>query len=151
MSKTKKKILVTTYFSYFEGNSPAQWANDKIQALIKLGYEVTLITSILSKSISSKNLNIIKIPSFSPKDFLFEIIENKRLNNPTSIYSYLLFLFFSPIALIRLLQLLFLKKIGEGRWSWFLSNLILIPILLNKKFELFFLQEDLLLHIFLLF
>ena len=69
MSKTKKKILVTTYFSYFEGNSPAQWANDKIQALIKLGYEVTLITSILSKSISSKNLNIIKIPSFSPKDF----------------------------------------------------------------------------------
>ena len=84
----KRNFLILTYFSNFEGNSPAEWANDKIDALLKLNHKITLITSILSKSQSSKNLNIIKIPSLSLNDFRFEVSENKRLNNPTSLNSY---------------------------------------------------------------
>ena len=135
----KRNFLILTYFSNFEGNSPAEWANDKIDALLKLNHKITLITSILSKSQSSKNLNIIKIPSLSLNDFRFEVSENKRLNNPTSLNSYFFFIAFFPIGmLVDLLQILLLKNIGEGRWSWCLSNLIIAPFLIFKNFEYIF-------------
>lgn len=116
----KKRILVMSYYSNVEDSCQAEWVDDRINAFIERGYEITLVSSILAKK--SKNLNIkhYRIPSISPNSFEHEFNEIRKRKIVYGTINMLLFKFYYTIT--KSIKLILNKlgfSFGEGRWSWF--------------------------------
>ncbi len=111
-------VLLVTYFASRQGCCPAEWVDDKVDALIKNNKKVTLISTITAKKIKKDNVKHIRVPSFSLRDFREERNEAIQ-NNDFSRFNY----FWLPIVFafgifVDLLQMVVLKGVGGGRWSW---------------------------------
>ncbi|MEH0860067.1 hypothetical protein [Halobacteriovorax sp. DPLXC-1] len=117
-------VLLVSYFASRQGCCPAEWVDDKVDAFVKRGKKVTLISTITAKKIRSHNVKHIRIPSFSLSDFKEERAEAIH-NNDFSKLNYLWIPFICVLGLvIDLLQKVLLKGIGGGRWSWAPSCLL---------------------------
>jgi hypothetical protein len=113
----KKKILLISYWVNVEGNSPAIMADDKIESLSSLGYEINILTSFASREPSNNKIRQIRIPSISFNDYLYEYKEIKKFKD------FFKFILFFPLVLtfgvfLDLIQNFFIKGIGGGKWSW---------------------------------
>ena len=47
----EKRILVLSYYSNVEDSCQAEWVDDRINAFIEKGYEITLVSSILARKV----------------------------------------------------------------------------------------------------
>ena len=113
----KKKILLISYWVNVEGNSPAIMADDKIESLSSLGYEINILTSFASREPSNNDIRQIRIPSISFNDYLYEYKEIKKFKD------FFKFILFFPLVItfgvfLDLIQNFFIKGIGGGKWSW---------------------------------
>lgn len=118
----RKNILVVTYFAKRSACCPAEWADDKVDSLIKLGYSVTLISSLWSEKYQDPNVKHFRIPSLSPKDFkdeVSEILQVRKLPWTTYLWAPAILLIGLPLDLI---QYLFTNGLGGGKWSWAASS-----------------------------
>jgi hypothetical protein len=117
----KKKILLFSYWVNVEGNSPALVADDKIESLTSLGYEIHILTSFASKQPISNEIKQFRIPSISFHDYLHEFKEIKKFED---FFKFILFLpFVLTIGLFfDIIQYLFIKGMGGGKWSWFILS-----------------------------
>lgn len=116
----KEKILVITYFYGTRGCCPAEWADDKLDAMCKMEKNTILLTSIFSKKNTSKGVVHYRIPSLSIQDLRHEVgeLKNENMNIP-----YLKLLLFLPFVITIGLGLDLLQKVitsgnGGGKWSW---------------------------------
>jgi len=117
----KKKILLFSYFVNVQGNSPALVADDKIESLASLGHEIYILTSFASKQPISSEIKYVRIPSISLNDYLYEFKEIKKFKD------FFKFILFLPFALtfgvfFDIIQYLFIKGLGGGKWSWFILS-----------------------------
>ena len=102
-------------------------ADDKVYNLIKLGYELVVLSSFDGKKINIDNVNHYRIPSFSMMDFLQEC-KNKNINQLIKLMFYLpIILTLGPI--IDLVEFIFLKGKGGGKWFWFISATFLCLVI----------------------
>ena len=113
----KKRILLISYWVNVEGNSPAIMADDKIESLSSLGYEINILTSFASREPNNNKIRQIRIPSISFNDYLYEYKEIKKSKD------FFKFILFFPLVLtlgvfLDLIQNFFIKGIGGGKWSW---------------------------------
>lgn len=97
----------------------AEYAEDKLRVLEKLGITTFVITSLASLPNDRKGVRYFRIPSISWSEFSKQINSLKIRNQPIP----WLALFFYPVSftLGRLIDKLLLKKLGSspgGNWSW---------------------------------
>jgi hypothetical protein len=119
MKNDGETIFLITYFSGIDGNSPAEWADDKIKGLKIINKKVILLTSIMSKHNDDSYLKVYKVPSISLKDYLFEINEFKLSKRKIPYFFYIYTILpFTLGVLYDLFQYIIIKGGGEGRWSW---------------------------------
>lgn len=131
----KKKILVLSYFAGQQGFSPAEWLDDKVDAMVKLGYEVILISCLSSKKNPNHEVHHYRVPSLSLNDFQLEYNELKKTKQAVPFFVY----FFFPIAytfgfLFDRLFILITKGLGGGKLSWSIPSFIsaLYVLMLNR-------------------
>jgi glycosyltransferase involved in cell wall biosynthesis len=108
----------------------------KIKSLLKLDYKILILSSFASKKIKLKNVHHYRIPSLSFFDFKNELkdsIANKELSK--------LIIFFPLVLTLGIifdvLQLIFLKGAGGGKWFWAISAIpVSILIRYNHNFNI---------------
>lgn len=115
-----EKILAITYFYGTKGCCPAEWADDKVDAMCKIDKKTILLTSIFSKKNLDKNVIHYRIPSLSVQDLKHEISEIKNENMPVP---YIKLILFFPFIItlgwgLDLAQKIFTSGNGGGKWSW---------------------------------
>ena len=98
-------------------------ADDKIYNLKKLGYELIILSSFDGNKINAKNINHYRIPSFSMIDFIQEC-KNQNFDQFVKLILYF------PIVIsfgwiLDIIEYVFLKGKGGGKWFWFISATIL--------------------------
>lgn len=113
-------ILFLSYFYGVQGCCPAEWADDKVDALSNKGKNIILISALSSKKCNCPNVKHFRIPSFSWIDFKSEVRELKLRDEPLSKWKILCYY---PFALILGTIIDFLQKIvvggnGGGKWAW---------------------------------
>lgn len=125
-NNTKEKILVITYFYGTRGCCPAEWADDKLDAMCKMEKNTILLTSIFSKKNISNDVKHYRIPSLSIQDLRHELgeLKNENMKMP-----YLKLLLFFPFIItigfgLDLLQKVIVSGNGGGKWSWTLPAAI---------------------------
>lgn len=133
----EKRILVLSYYSNVEDSCQAEWVDDRINAFIEKGYEITLVSSILAKKSENLNINHYRIPSLSPNSFEHEFNEIRKRK---LVYGATQMLFFKIYyKLTQSIKFILTKlgfSFGEGRWSWFpLSSLFCLFLFSNRKVE----------------
>lgn len=116
--------MVLSYFSGIDGNCPAEWVDDKLDSLGKLGGRVVLISGVGSRPDRSPHVTHYRVPSLSLKDLRTEWNELKNSGQAAPWSIYLMF----PFALIfgfllDCLQTRLTKGFGGGKWSWFVPAL----------------------------
>lgn len=118
-----QKIFVITYFYGTKGCCPAEWADDKVDAISKMDKKVILLTSIFSKKSENENVIHYRVPSLSIQDLKHELAEvkNEGMNVP-----YLQLCVFFPFIItigfgLDIFQKIFTSGNGGGKWSWTLS------------------------------
>tara|TARA_R110001583_G_scaffold111063_2_gene260136 strand:+ start:13638 stop:14894 length:1257 start_codon:yes stop_codon:yes gene_type:complete len=114
------KILLISYFYGTKGCCPAEWADDKVDAISKIGNEVILLTSVSSKKNESEGIIHYRIPSLSIQDLKHELAELKKEKMDIP---YMQFFVFMPFVitlgyLLDLLQKFITSGNGGGKWSW---------------------------------
>ncbi|WP_421856342.1 hypothetical protein [Marinomonas sp.] len=116
----KDRILLISYFYGTKGCCPAEWADDKVDAISKIGNKIILLTNISSKKNESKGVIHYRIPSLSIQDLKHELAElkNEKMDIP-----YIQLFLFMPFAitlgyLLDLLQKIITSGNGGGKWSW---------------------------------
>lgn len=116
----KDRLLLISYFYGTKGCCPAEWADDKVDAISKIGNKIILLTSISSKKNESKGVIHYRIPSLSIQDLKHELSElkNEKMDIP-----YIQLFLFMPFAitlgyLLDLLQKIITSGNGGGKWSW---------------------------------
>lgn len=115
-----EKILTITYFYGTKGCCPAEWADDKVDAMCKIDKKTILLTSIFSKKNLDKNVIHYRIPSLSVQDLKHELHELK-IENMKIPYIKLILFFPFIITLgwgLDLAQKIFTSGNGGGKWSW---------------------------------
>lgn len=116
------------------GACQAEWIDDRIQALNRKGYEITIVSA--SCCIQHKDIQIthIRIPALSPHAAAYEYDESKRRN--LDIKKGISYRYIQCMSLLdKLLGKVHLQS-GEGRWSWFVSSLCISLIRIKvKKFD----------------
>lgn len=117
---SNEKILTITYFYGTKGCCPAEWADDKVDAMCKIEKKTVLLTSIFSKKNLNKNVVHYRIPSLSVQDLKHEISEIKNENMPVP---YIKLILFSPFIItlgwgLDMMQKIFTSGNGGGKWSW---------------------------------
>ncbi|MCA6511709.1 MAG: hypothetical protein IM569_02500 [Chitinophagaceae bacterium] len=103
------------------GACQAEWIDDRIQAFIRRGYTITIVSASCCIQHKDRQITHIRIPALSPHAAAYEYDESKRRNLVTKkgiTYRYIQFM----STLDRLLGKIHLRS-GEGRWSWFISSL----------------------------
>lgn len=133
------KILVVSYFAKRQGCCPAEWLDDKVDSLLKLGHEVVLVSSLWSEKFNHPKVKHYRVPSLSPLDYKAEVDEIKltrKVPFNTIFWFPLIFLIGYPLDLM---QKVLTNGLGGGKWSWTFSSFIsCFYILLTKKIDLVF-------------
>jgi glycosyltransferase involved in cell wall biosynthesis len=70
-------VIFVSYESGDFRNCPAEWADDKVMSLVRMGKKVALVTSYASSLESSERLKVFKVLSISKRDFEDEIARRK--------------------------------------------------------------------------
>lgn len=109
-----------TFFYGTRGCCPAEWADDKVDAICKMDKNTILLTSIFSKKDLNKNVVHYRIPSLSIQDLRHEISEIKNEKMPVP---YIKLILFSPFIItlgwgLDIMQKIFTSGNGGGKWSW---------------------------------
>lgn len=127
MNKVKREetILILSYYAEMPGACQAEWLDDKVDSIKKLGYKVLLVSAACCGKNNDRDLKHWRAPSVSLTDYWDELIRIKKEGSSPPAYMYLML----PIALtlgllIDASQYLATKGIGEGRWSWAISATI---------------------------
>ncbi|QDK45339.1 hypothetical protein DOM22_09325 [Bdellovibrio sp. ZAP7] len=137
---TSKNILVVSYFAGITGCCPAEWLDDKVDSLTKLGHKVTLISGMSSAKNSNPNVKHYRIPSLSPADFKTERNELKSTHRKTPASAWL----WSPLIVligypIDWLLIVFTNGLGGGKLSWAVTSFLAsIWLLLTNRFDVVF-------------
>lgn len=137
---SKKNILVISYFAGQKGFSPAEWLDDKINALSQLGHRTTLVSCISSKKVTEQTVEHFRVPSLSLVDFKIEFSELKKTQQKIPFYMY----FFFPIAysfgyIFDRLFIIATKGLGGGKLSWAITSFFTaIYILCTQKIDIIF-------------
>lgn len=105
------------------GACQAEWVDDKIDSLLKGGYNVSLISSACARRHEKKNVRHWRIPSISLIDFQDEIQRIKMRGDSFQFTTFCMW----PVAftagwIIDTICILFTKGVGEGRWSWTMTS-----------------------------
>lgn len=118
-------ILFISYFQGVKGCCPAEWADDKVDAMTKLGKRVILISSLMSKKYEAKGVTHYRIPSLSWTDVKLEYNQLKSDNQSVPYFKLLLTLPFvlTVGVLLELVQKAIISGLGGGKWSWTLPSL----------------------------
>ena len=136
MTKTnKQKVLITSYYACMPGACQAEWLDDKIDSLLKGGYQIALVSAACGQRHLNKDINHWRIPSFSLTDYRDEL---HRIRMGDGIIQMRIWLMW-PVAitlgfLLDAVQYLITKGVGEGRWSWTLPS-ALCALLLAIRFK----------------
>lgn len=128
----KQQVLVLSYYAGRPGSSPAEWLDDKVDALAKLGHDVILVSCMPAYKNTTLGVRHYRVPSLSLSDFKMELEELKSKNLPVPLSAYL----FYPIAytlgfLFDRLFILLTKGLGEGKPSWTFPTFIVSLFLLS--------------------
>lgn len=132
---SKNKVLILSYYACMPGACQAEWLDDKIDSLLKGGYEVALVSAICARRHENKNIKHWRIPSVSLTDFRDELQRIRMRGDPVQARAYLIW----PVALtvgvlLDAVQYIVTKGVGEGRWSWTLPS-ALGALLLALRFK----------------
>ncbi len=114
-----KPILLISYFSGIDGCCPAEWLDDKVDSLSKLGHKVVLISGLSSRPEMRDNVIQLRVPSLSYLDLMTEYRQLKSASQLIP-YSFYLILPFSITFgyFLDLVQNKILNGLGGGKWSW---------------------------------
>jgi hypothetical protein len=61
---SNNKVLILSYYACMPGACQAEWLDDKIDSLLKAGYEVALVSAISARKHENKNVTHWRIPVF---------------------------------------------------------------------------------------
>jgi glycosyltransferase involved in cell wall biosynthesis len=125
------KVLVFSYYSNIPGSCQAEWVDDRFNSLIKMNYDILLITATCCHTHTSKKIKHLKVPALSPHAAAYEY-EQRILNNILVRKNILFFYTWIMFHLNKILQRLKLQS-GEGRWSWFLTAFFTALFQTKKK------------------
>ena len=113
------KILIISYYANMPGACQAEWLDDKIDSIKKTPNDLVVLSSNCANKYDSNLADHWRIASFSITDFLDEKKRVHESNRKLRLVDWLLIPFVLSIGLVLdLLQYIFTKGIGEGRWSW---------------------------------
>lgn len=131
----KNKVLILSYYACMPGACQAEWLDDKIDSLLKGGYEVALVSAICARRHENKNIKHWRIPSVSLTDFRDELQRICLRGDRVQARTYLMW----PVVLtggllLDAMQYILTKGVGEGRWSWTLPS-ALSALLLALRFK----------------
>jgi len=123
-SNKTRPILCLTYYYGVKGCCPAEWADDKIYTMSKLGHKVILLSSASSKRCNLPNVMHYRIPSLSWVDFKHELNEIKELGESPYKFNILFSLPFIVTfgVLLDWIQKILLNGLGGGKWAWTISS-----------------------------
>ena len=132
---SKNKILILSYYACMPGACQAEWLDDKIDSLLKGGYEVALVSAICARRHESKNIKHWRIPSVSLTDFRDELQRIIMRGDRVHARTYLMWPVVLTVGLLLdAMQYVVTKGVGEGRWSWTLPS-ALGALLLALRFK----------------
>jgi hypothetical protein len=120
-----KNLVFVTYWSGSPGVVTSEWAEDKLKAFEKMGFDVLLVTSTLSSLESTSSRRAIKVPSLGKADFAFESHPNFGTKDDSGGFkSRLLRATVQMLSLTfgRIFDAVFVRLAGsysDGKWSWF--------------------------------
>lgn len=123
----KKKILLISYWVNKKGNSPSIMADDKIYNLKKLQNKLIIISSFDGQKISVNNVKHYRVPSLSLIDFIQEC-KNKNIYQLVDLVIYIPFILIFGL-IFDIIEHIFLKGKGGGKWFWFISATVLTFII----------------------
>lgn len=132
---SKNKVLILSYYACMPGACQAEWLDDKIDSLLKGGYEVALVSAICARRHENKNIKHWRIPSVSLTDFRDELQRIRMRGDPVQARTYLIWPVVLTVGLLLdAMQYILTKGVGEGRWSWTLPS-ALGSLLLALRFK----------------
>lgn len=111
-----------SYWVNKKGNSPSIMADDKIYNLRKLKNELIIISSFDGQKININNVKHYRVPSLSLIDFIQEC-KNKDIYQLVKLIMYLPFVLIFGL-IFDVIEHIFLKGKGGGKWFWFISATI---------------------------
>jgi len=117
--KTKKQILVFSYYAHVPGVCQAEWVDDRIYAFIEKGYQISLISCTYSYTHTSPHITHHKTPALSPHGAAYEYTEIRDKRIPV-IHGLSYYYTWIMYHLNKILNWLHIRS-GEGRWTWFIS------------------------------
>ena len=130
-----KKVLILSYYACMPGACQAEWLDDKIDSLLKGGYEVALVSAICSRRHVSKTIHHWRVPSISYTDFKDELLRIKLDGARVQLRTLMIYpLVLTFGILFDASQYLLTKGVGEGRWSWTLPSTF-SSLILALKFK----------------
>lgn len=117
------KVLIFSYYANLPGACQAEWIDDKLDAINKLNYKYSIITSPSADKINGA-IKHYRVLSISFRDFQDEFGRCKQRN-----FSLAFLYFWLPVSFILgnlfdLIQFFVTKGLGEGRWSWGFTSLL---------------------------
>ena len=122
---SKNKVLILSYYACMPGACQAEWLDDKIDSLLKGGYEVALVSAICARRHENKNIKHWRIPSVSLTDYRDELERIRMRGDRVNASTYLMLpVVFTVGLLLDAIQYIMIKGVGEGRWSWTLPSAI---------------------------
>lgn len=135
-----KNILLISYAAGMTGFCPAEWLDDKLDSCLKLGYKVTLISSIAAKKVDDPRVTHYRVPSLSIVDLRHEneILTARGEKKPLSLWLWYPIIYTFGILLDSVLKR-FAGGLGGGKISWGASSaLVTIYTILTKRYSLIF-------------
>ncbi|ENM5906525.1 TPA: hypothetical protein AB5B17_002876 [Vibrio mimicus] len=122
--KENNPLLFISYFYGVMGCCPAEWADDKIEALKQLDRKVILVSSLMCKKCETSGVKHYRVPSLSWYDVKIEVNHLRNVGMPIPYLKLMLTLpFILTIGLaLDLLQKALTSGLGGGKWSWAVSS-----------------------------
>jgi len=124
MVSKKNPLIFVSYFCSIKGMVMAEWANDKLLVLSQEKRTTYVLTGLNSNTVNNEFIKYFHVPSFSWRDFNWEVMELKR-NSKKLTFSNILFY---PIAFTfgRVFDYIsknWLTESSAARWSWAFTSL----------------------------
>jgi hypothetical protein len=130
-----KRVLIISYYACMPGACQAEWLDDKVDSLLKAGYEVALVSAISARRHKNLKNKHWRIPSVSLTDFRNEIQRIRASGERIQLRAYLMLPIVLTVGLlIDAMHYLLTKGVGDGQWSWMLSSFI-GSLLLTLRFK----------------